>query len=524
MRTDTLAGQLLGTVRSQWQLMLAVLPGLALTMLHSTALDLPRADVIDALDSDHYRIQWIVGSYILGNAVGMALTSFLAGRIGLRQTYLLALLLFTAAGSGCALVAEVIWMAPLRLLQGLGTGLVISAGMVLVWRAFPVRKELAMAVYGMAVYLSALAGAPLGGLLTAWASWRLIFLINLPLGILVALLAWQLPDDYPHTQEHRPFDWLGLGLLAGWVVTLSVVVDLGQYWGWLHSPYFAPWFVGLLVFSVCFVVWGLWARAPLINFRVLARPNFALGLGIKVLFSINLYVLVALLSGYAIGLRGYQWQQGSLVLLPALAMMLLALTAGIAWGNDNNRKLRMFLGLAIMTVATWRFSVVDVYTARSWQAWGMALWGMGAGLVFGPALLTAFEGLSNEQTLQTAGVFNIMRALPIFVVGGLLGTMLTQRTDVNFAWLREDIQPEHPVVSQALRTPQRHMIQRGSGQTMSTHQAHAALGKWVHANARAFAMRDVFQLLSLVPALGLFLVLLVRPGCPPTGQQGSAGR
>ena len=410
MRRGEFAGELLRTIHGQWRLMLAVVPGLAVTMLHSTALDLPRADLIDALDTDHYRVQWVFGSYVLGNAVGMGLTGYLGSRLGLRRAYLLAVLLFAAASGACAGVSDVFWMAPLRLLQGLGTGLLISTAMVLIWRAFPVHKELAMAVYGMAVFLPALAGAAVGGLLTAWISWRWVFLVNLPAGAFVGLAAWQLlPPDQPAEGESHPFDWFGLSLLAGFVVSLNVALDMGQYWGWLTSPTFVCWFVGLLIFSVAFVAWGIGADRPLINFRPLAQGHFSLGLGIKVLFSINLYVLVGLLSGYMINLRGYQWLQGSLVFLPGLAAMFLAVVAGTWLATNQNRKARMFLGLAAMALATWGLSVLDLYTARGWQAVHMAIWGAGAGLVCGPALLTTFEGLSTAQTLQTAGVFNIMR-------------------------------------------------------------------------------------------------------------------
>ncbi len=515
MSSHPLASALLGAARSQWRLMVAVLPGLVLTMLHSTILDVPRADVVAALDSDRYRIQWILGAYILGSAVGMGLTGFLGSHLGLRRAFLLAVALFTIGGSACAGVSEVIWMTPLRLVQGLGTGLLISSGMVILWRAFPIHKELAMALYGMGVYLSALAGAPLGGLLTAWFSWRLVFLINLPLGVLVGVIAWFfLPPDRPSGGTRGAFDWLGLGLLAGTVVTLSVVLDLGQYWGWLASPFFVPWLIGLVIFLAAFVAWGLWAAAPLVNLRPLNVVHFALGLGIKVAFSVNLYVLVGLLSGYMIGLRGYQWWQGSLVLLPAFAAMFIALLAGTFWGHDGNRKARMFVGLALMTVATALLSMLDLYTARGWQAIHLIVWGAGAGLVAGPALLTTFEGLSTEQTLRTAGVFNILRSLPVFVAGGILGTLLTQHTDAQFDVLRQSIRYNRPIVSEALRGPANYFIQQGSSSPLQAgKQAHATLARWVHANARAFALQDILRRLALVPAAGLVLVLLVRvPG------------
>ena len=385
MTPSPLAQDLWQTLRGQWRLMLAVLPGLALTMLHSTMLDLPRADVVAALDSDRYRIQWIVGSYMVGSATGMALTQFAGSRVGLRAAYLLALGLFTVAGSACGFMSEVLWLAPLRLLQGFGTGLLISTGMVMLWRAYPRRRALAMALYGMAVYVPALAGAPLGGFLTASLSWRLIFLLNLPFGVLIGTLAWcLLPVERSAPAPRSRMDWIGLVLLVSWIVPLNVVLDLGQYWGWLGSPLLVSWLAGLIVAFPAFVAWGIWHARPLINLRVLALPHFSLGLAIKVLFSINLYVLVGVLSGYMIQLRGYQWWQGGLVLLPAVATMLLGVLVGIAVGNDGNRRLRMGLGLGLMCVAVALVASIDVYTAKEWQAARVALWGFGAGLVAGP--------------------------------------------------------------------------------------------------------------------------------------------
>jgi DHA2 family multidrug resistance protein len=510
-------------VHQHWRIMLAVVPGLAMTALHSTMLDLPRADVIDALDSDHYRIQWIIGAYIVGTAAGMALTKFIGDRLGLRWTYLLGVACFTVAGGLCAAVSEVIWMAPLRLVQGYGDGLIICAGMVIIWREFPVRKELAMALYAMGVFVPSLAGAPLGGLLTASFSWRLIFLGDLPLGLLTGAAAWWLlPRDRPATPDTQPLDLFGLLLLLSWVTTLNVVLDMGQYWGWLNSPFFVPWFVGLALSLAGFIAWGVWASRPLINLRPLGIRSFALGLGIRVLLAINLFVLISLLSGYMINLRGYQWWQGSLVLLPALATMVLTVLGGAAWGTTGNRKARLLVGLGVMTLTTWLLADIDMYTAKGWQALHMALWGAGAGLVIGPALLTAFEGLTNEETLHTAGVFNILRSLPAFLVGGVLATLLTQRTDANFDVLRQNIRYNRPIVAEALRDPEHHFIQRGSPNTVAGKQAHAVLGQWVHANARAFAFQNVLQILALVPAAGIILVLLIRLPHDPQGDERSS--
>jgi DHA2 family multidrug resistance protein len=523
-----LALQLAGVLVGQWRVLLAVLPGVGLAMLNSTALDVPRADLIDALDSDRYRIQWIMGSYLLGSAAGMALTRLAGERLGLRAAYLWAVLLFALAGSLCGELNTVVWMTPFRLLQGLGMGLLVSSGMVILWRSLPQQRELAMALYGMAVYLPALAGGSLGGWLTAWDSWRWIFRINLPLGLVVAGLAWRLlpaipadepagGDDAAPPSEPRAFDWLGFALLLTWIVTLNVLLDMGQYWGWLNSPFFLPWLAGFALSFPAFVAWGTLARRPLIDLRPFALCHFALGISIKAIFSINLYVLVALLSAYMIDLRGYQWYQGALVLAPALASMFAGILAGIAAGTDANRKLRIGLGLAVMAAMTWLIGAADVYTSKYLLAALLAAWGAGAGLVIGPAMLTVFDGLTERQMLQSAGIFNIMRSLPAFVAGSLAVILLTRQTDAQFDVQRQTIQYNRPAVEETLRQVEGYFLRQGSDPARDR-QAHALLQQWVQANARAWAFQNVLRCLAIVTTLGLVLLIFVAR--PP----GLAGR
>src|SRR5262249_30564970 len=144
VKRPSLAGELGWALRARWRVLVAVLPGVAMALAHSTALSVPTADVIDALDTDRYRIHWISGSYLLGSAIGMALTRFAGSRLGLRRSYLLGVAVFASAAVACGLADEVVSMTPWRFVQGLGNGLLISLGMVLLWRAFPRHREFAM--------------------------------------------------------------------------------------------------------------------------------------------------------------------------------------------------------------------------------------------------------------------------------------------------------------------------------------------------------------------------------------------
>ncbi len=525
-----MAGRLLQAIHAHRHVLGAVVPGLMVTALHSTMLLTSRAEFIDALDSDRYRVQWITGSYILGSAWGMAMTGYLGQRTGLRIAYLGGVLLFTLAGTGCALATDIQQMAPLRLAQGFGNGLIISVGMVLIWRAFPVDKGLAMALYGMAIYVPTLLGAMLGGLLATLLSWRLAFLLVLPLGAMAVLAAsWLLTPDRPLTRNAQRFDWLGLVFLLSWIATMSVVLDMGQYWGWLASPQFVPWLAGMCLSFTCFVTWGVCAPAPLINLRVLGNRNFTLGLAIKILFSVDLLTLLSLLTNYMVNLRGYQWWQAGLVLAPACVSMVCGITVGTLLGTDRNRKARLAVGLLVMAGATAAFRTVDLYTAKGLIAGYLAIWGLGAGVVIGPALLTAFETLPGAETARVAGFFNIARSLPAFILGSILGILLTQQTDAQFDVLRQDVRFNRAIVEETLAGADRRFSAAGSPRPFAGKQTHALLGKWVHANARVFALQSIFAYLALATASGLVLVPLIRlpaksAGSPPNQSLNRTGQ
>ncbi len=488
----------------------AVVPGVALATLSASMLDLPRADVIDALASDRYRIQWIMGSFLVGSAAGMTWTGLAASLMGLRRAFLTGLLLFSVMNGLSGSVSEVIWMAPFRLLEGIGSGLVLSVGMVTVWRVFPTGRDRAMVVYGLGIYLASLVGLALGGLIVSYLSWRWIFWLKLPAGFSLAWLAWRLlPADAPSKEPIR-FDVIGFSAFILCVIALNVTLDLGQYWGWLTSPYFVPWLALGIVAFIVFVAWGLLHPKPLISLRPLRHRNFALGLFIKACLTIDVTVFMGVMSGYMINLRGYQWWQGSLILLPGLLTFVLAALATVPHARPGNRRLRIAGGLAAMALATWQMAAVDLYTDKRWLAALFGLWGAGLGLAVGPLVAVIFDGLTAAETLQGAGLFNIGRALPSFAAAACLATLLTQQTDTHFDRLRQRVTYNRPELSRTETRAATYFSDRGSGAPTDSQQAHVMLGRWVRANATAYAFQNVLHVLSLLTATSVLLVAGLR--------------
>ncbi len=190
--------------------------------------------------------------------------------------------------------------------------------------------------------------------------------------------------------------------------------------------------------------------------------------------------------------------------------MTLAILLATSVGTRGNRKLRMAVGLGVMAIVTWQLATVDLYTSKFWIASALGTWGIGAGLVIGPALMTIFEALPIDETMMLAGVFNIMRSLPAYLATVTLMTLWTQLTDAQFDTLRQNVRYNRPIVSETYSATRQHFTSQGSGLDESVKQSQALAAKWTHANARAFALEDVLYDLALITAVGLIPVLLVR--------------
>lgn len=495
----------------RWRVLTMLASGVALVTLDTSLFDLVHALLVQAVDSDRYRILWVTGTYLVGGATGMAMTRLWASRFGLRWVYLAGLALFALASLLGAVASDVAQLVPARLASGYGMGLVVAAAMVMVFREFPVRRDWAMALYGAGVYLAALTGPALGALLIEVGGWRTAFLAIGPAGAALVLLGWfSVPDDYPSAPRWPRFDLVGLGLLVGWIVSANVLVDLGQYWGWTNSPPFVIWLAAWVATFAGFVLWGVYARDPLISLVPFRYRDFSLGLWIKGIYSANLFVVLGMVSSYLIDLRGYQWWEGALVLLPALLGAAAVLVASVPLGTPGTRKLRVFLGLATMAVATYWLARVDLYTNKSSIAALLTLWGVGAGIVVVPLMLIIFGTLDEHQVFESAGIFNIFRAIPAFICGAVAATFLARSADGHFDRVRLSITHNRPLVARTTGRLEHHFRERGSSSGMAARQARATLGQWVGANARSFALGDVFVYLSLMTAVGPVLVLFLK--------------
>lgn len=509
------ADTILGIPR-RWWVVATFTPSLTLMGTSATILDIPEIVMIPELDTDHYRYQWSTGAAVLGSVLGMALLRWCRDHFGLKNTYVTGMLIFTLACIPCGLATDNFWFTPMRFLASFGKGLVIANVLATIWREFPLRKDLAMALYGVGLYFGKAVAPTIGAWLTDYPSWRAIFYLNALVALVTFILSWWvLLPDKPDEKRPDPFDFSGLGLLAVWVIALLICLFRGQKWGWTTSH---TWIIAFMVFASSLTAWvfrELYAASPLVDLRLFREKGFVLSMVIKSLYMVNFGALITIMADYMVTTRGYPRTTTGLVLLPGALLMGVSLVVSGLIGLRWSRKWRMALGLAGMAIATWQLSVIDLYTDKWLIAFDFCIWGLGAGLVLPPVLCIALETLPQPLVVSSASIKNMVRVLPGTIGSIVIGTMLTRQTDARFDYLRQNIMPNRAVVENVQLALADHLTTRGSSGIRLTDQTQHVIGSYVRANARAFAAETALHGLTVVCVLAMILVFFVRPRTEP---------
>jgi DHA2 family multidrug resistance protein len=376
----------------------------------------------------------------------------------------------------------------------------------------------AMAVYGMGVVVAPIVGPTLGGWITDNYSWRWIFYINLPIGVLAVLMTQAFVEDPPYLRggSHRRIDYLGFGLMALWLATLQIVLDRGQEVDWFA----AGWLRGFVVVStlalVAFVVRELAAEEPIVDLRILRDRNFAMGLVLITIMGAVLYASIALLPLFLQTLMGYPALQSGLAVSPrgfgALVSMVIV---GRLIGRIDGRWL-VASGFTLLSVATFLLGRINLEVGMRSFVVPNVIAGFAMGFIFVPLTTMAMGILMNEQIGNATGLYNLMRN-----IGGSFGiavttTLLARAAQRSQALLVGHLSPENPIYRERLEALTAALTpQLGAG---AVEQATAMLYGELVRQATLIAYVENFRLIALVCLVCVPLVLLfrrVRGGAPP---------
>jgi MFS transporter, DHA2 family, multidrug resistance protein len=505
---------------SPWLIAASVMLATFMEVLDTSVANVSLPHIAGNLSATPEESTWVLTSYLISNAIILPATNWLGHFFGRKRFLIVCIGIFTLSSALCGAATSLGLLLIARVLQGAGGGALQPIAQAVLLESFPAeRRGSAMAVYGMGIVVAPIIGPTLGGWITDNYSWRWIFYINVPVGILAVLMALWFIEDPPYIRSQRPgrIDYIGFGLMALGLATLQIVLDKGQEDDWFSSAFIVRTLIVAVVALVAFVIWELRSPEPIVNLRVLANRNFAVGTALIFAMGVVLYGTAALLPLFLQTLLGYPAAESGLAVSPrGIGAIISMILVGRLVGKIDGRYLIMF-GFFVVGISTWVLGDIDLEISIRSIAWPQIFSGFAMGFVFVPLTVITTGTLSNEQIGNATGIFNLMRN-----VGGSFGiaavtTMLARGAQTHQAMMVSHLTPYDPAfrerVSELMGT-------LGGNLATASEQAYGAIYQTLLRQASLLAYIDNFRLLAFMclicmPVALLFKKVKAKAGAAP---------
>jgi DHA2 family multidrug resistance protein len=496
---------------SPWLIAASVMLATFMEVLDTSVANVALPHIAGNLSATPEESTWVLTSYLVSNAIILPTTNWLGRYFGRKNFLIFCIVIFTASSALCGAAGSLGMLILARILQGAGGGALQPIAQAVLLESFPPEKRgSAMAVYGMGIVVAPIIGPTLGGWITDNYSWRWIFYINVPVGILAALMTRTFIEDPPYIKQQRPgrIDYIGFGLMAVALGTLQLVLDKGQEEDWFSSPLITGGVLLASITFISFIIWELWAKEPIVNLKILANRNFAVGTALMTVLGIVLYGTIALLPLFLQTLLGYPALQSGLAVSPrGIGSIVSMVIVGRLIGKIKSLYLLLF-GFSLLAYSTYLFSDINLQISMGSIVWPGIMSGFAMGFVFVPLTTMAMGTLANEQMGNASGVFNLMRN-----TGGSLGiaavtTMLARGAQIHQAAMVSHLTPYDPAFQQRVNA----VTGAVSSQAASppSQQAYGAIYGSLVRQASLMAYIDNFRLLAFLCVICIPLVFLFK--------------
>jgi MFS transporter, DHA2 family, multidrug resistance protein len=466
--------------------------------------------------------EWVITSYLAANAIILPITGWLSAHLGRRNYFLISIAVFTLASALCGMATSLGQLILFRVLQGLAGGGLQPSSQGVLLDAFPREKQgVAMTLFGFAALLAPIVGPTLGGWITDSYSWRWVFFINVPVGLLAFAACFAVLRDPDYLTKERAelkrrpfsFDAIGLSLLVIVMVCWEVMLSKGQEWDWLGDPFwrvqtlatfFAVGLIGL-------IFWELRHPSPVVNFRPLRERNFsACCLIIFFAFAV-LYASTKSLPGLLQSLFGYDALNSGLVMSPAGFFAVVAMpVVGFVLGRGTDARWVIVTGLLVMAAGNYWMSQLNLEISPGQVVWPRVVLVLGLSICFAPANVAAYLYTPLALRGAAVGLLSLLRNEGGSVGVSMAQTLQERRDQFHILRLGESLDPLNPAVTSFLEQARGVFLQQTGDPVAAQQLALQTLENLRQQQASALAYFDIFWLAAAVMLLLVPVVLLMK--------------
>jgi DHA2 family multidrug resistance protein len=500
-------------VINPWLIAISVMLGTFMEVLDTTVVNVSLPHIAGNLGATVDEATWVLTSYLVANAIILPMTGWLANHFGRKRILMMSIGGFTVASVLCGMAPNLPALLLFRVLQGATGGGLQPLSQAIMLEAFPPEKRgRAMAFWGLGIVVAPMLGPVLGGWLTDSYTWRWLFYINLPVGILGLIMSKTFVFDPVYIRRGRGgIDFWGIGLLAIGMGALQIMLDKGQEEDWFESHFIVVLAILAAVGLGVFIVNELLRAHPIVNLRIFRVRTYATGVFLMTTLGFVLYGSLVLVPIFLQTLLGYSALDSGVAMLPrGLGSFLAMPVVGVLSAKVEPRKL-LTGGLLVAAFSLWQLSWINL-NAGYWDIfWPQFIQGISMAFIFVPLTTATHDPVPREQMGNATSIFNVMRN-----IGGSIGiasvtTIVARSTQSNINVLGANVSPYSASTRQMLQgTFGWFASHGGSPAPTATHQAYGALFGMVQQHAAMLADIHAFRTLSLVFVCVTPLILLMR--------------
>ncbi len=499
-----------------WLITAAVMLATFMEVLDTTVVNVSLTHVAGSLSATPNEATWALTSYLVANGIVIPISGWLANHFGRKNLLLISTAGFTVASLLCGIAPSIGLLVTFRVIQGACGGSLQPLSQAVLLEAFPREQHgKAMAIFALGVIVAPVLGPVLGGWLTDNYSWRWVFYINLPVGVISVLMIKAFVKD-PHyiRRSSAPVDSWGLATLVLWVAALQIMLDKGQEEDWFNSGFIVVLAVAFAIGLLAWVTRELTTRDPVAELRVFGQAPFAAGTAVMAIASLVMYGSQVTISIWLQTLLGYPSVQAGLAMLALGLGAALSMPVAATLVNRFDPRKVCVGGVLTFSFSFYRLMGFNLNVGYWDVFWAEFIQGLSMGLVFVPLMVLTMAFIPKERMGNATGLFNMMRNIGGGVGISMVATMLTRMGQEHTNLLVANITPLSPSVLGLLGGLRG--LFAGSGPVWADQQAYAALFGLVQREATMVALVRIFQYLGVLVLTLIPLIALTKR--PPKGQ------
>jgi DHA2 family multidrug resistance protein len=488
-----------------------VMAAALMAMIDITIVNVALNDIRASFGTPIDQIGWVSTGYMMANIVVIPMTGWFQRRFGYRRYFAASVVLFTIASALCGLSWNLTSLVAFRALQGLGGGAIIPTAQGILFARYPKAEHgMAAAMFGLGAITGPLLGPSIGGYLIEWSSWHWIFMVNVPIGIIVALLALRFveqPGFAPPKGEETKIDVVGIGLLAVGMASLQYVLEEGNREGWFEDKVIMV-LAGIAgVALVTFIVHELEAKNPVVDLRVFKNRSYTAGTGLNFLTGFALFSGSYMFSLFAGSVMHYTALDIGKVFLVAGTVSIFVMPVMGRLSPKVDGRYLLLIGVIIVSLS--QFTASHLTQAAGF--WDLVRPNMirsfGLGFIFIPVSVLALSDIEPSQRGNATGLFNLTRELGGSMGTAIMGMQVSDDIKRFGSYLSENVTPYNPIAQDALR---QYASNVGSQTFQRDLVGESILRLKVQTQAMILSFENGFRWTAFAMSLGLLLILIVK--------------